>query len=61
MLKFDEEPDYTYLKDIFERQIVDLNFENNLIYDWSSINSIIESSGQKLLKQSEDKIRILTE
>jgi hypothetical protein len=33
-LKFDEKPDYTYLKKIFKERFVKEGFEYDYVYDW---------------------------
>ena len=36
-LKFDQEPDYDYLKANFSNSLASLNYENDFIYDWSGL------------------------
>ena len=36
-LKFEDKPDYGYLKRVFEQALVHKNIENDFIYDWTGL------------------------
>lgn len=51
-LQFEETPDYTYLKRLFQNLMFKLKFENDLVYDWSILS---DSNGDTTNSKSPKK------
>ena len=52
-LGFEENPDYTYLKSLFEGLIKDMNYEDDGVYEWTLVRQRIEAQNAKELEEAE--------
>jgi len=48
-LKFDETPDYNYLKSLFNDLFTRLEYKKDYVYDWTIINEKKKNNVSKLL------------
>ena len=52
-LGFEENPDYAYLKSLFEGLIKDMNYEDDGVYEWTLVRQRIEAQNAKELEEAE--------
>lgn len=52
-LGFEENPDYAYLKSLFEGLLKDMNYEDDGVYEWTLVRQRIEAQNAKELEEAE--------
>ena len=52
-LGFEENPDYAYLKSLFEGLMKDMNYEVDGVYEWTLVRQRIEAQNAKELEEAE--------
>jgi casein kinase 1 len=52
-LGFEENPDYAYLKSLFEGLMKDMNYEDDGVYEWTLVRQRIEAQNAKELEEAE--------
>jgi len=58
-LRFDDKPDYTYLRRIMRELFYKKGFQNDFVFDWTILNYHDVEKNARRTKEEEDKLRLM--